>query len=144
MGEQVQYFANFGFAVFTASDNGILAYQASGAGSVTQVVWLDRSGKQLDVLGPPADYLRPRLSRDGRRVAVDVGDPQTGRFDIWIYDLARRVPTRFTFEADSVFPIWSPDDGRNSSPPTSRPRTAPTPVTMPNPNLTIRRRRVYQ
>jgi Tol biopolymer transport system component len=112
VGEQVQYFANFGFGVFTASDNGILAYQASGAGSITQVVWLDRSGKRLDVLGPPADYLRPRLSRDGRRVAIDVGDPQTGRFDIWIYDLARRVPTRFTFEADSVFPIWWPDDSR--------------------------------
>ena len=112
LGEQVQYFANFGFGVFTASDNGILAYQASVAGSMTQVVWLDRSGKQLDVLGPPADYLRPRLSRDGRRVAIDVGDPQTGRFDIWIYDLARRVPTRFTFEADSVFPIWWPDDSR--------------------------------
>jgi Tol biopolymer transport system component len=112
VGEQVQYFANFGFGVFTASDNGVLAYQASGAGSTTQVVWLDRSGKQLDVLGPPADYLRPRLSRDGRRVAIDVGDPQTGRFDIWIYDLARRVPTRFTFEADSVFPIWWPDDSR--------------------------------
>ncbi len=112
VGEQVQYFANFGFGVFTASDNGILAYQASGAGSMTQVVWLDRSGKQLDVLGPPAEYLRPRLSRDGRRVAIDVGDPQTGRFDIWIYDLARRVPTRFTFEADSVFPIWWPDDSR--------------------------------
>ncbi len=112
VGEQVQYFANFGFGVFTASDNGILAYQASGAGSITQVVWLDRSGKQLDVLGPPADYLRPRLSRDGRRVAIDVGDPQTGRFDIWIYDLARRVSTRFTFEADSVFPIWWPDDSR--------------------------------
>jgi len=112
VGEQVQYFANFGFGVFTASDNGILAYQASGAGSMTQVVWLDRSGKQLDVLGPPADYLRPRLSRDGRRVAIDVGDPQTGRFDIWIYDLARRVSTRFTFEADSVFPIWWPDDSR--------------------------------
>jgi hypothetical protein len=112
VGEQVQYFANFGFGVFTASDNGILAYQASGAGSMTQVVWLDRSGKQLDVLGPPADYLRPRLSRDGRRVAIDIRDPQTGRFDIWIYDLARRVSTRFTFEADSVFPIWWPDDSR--------------------------------
>ena len=32
VGEQVQYFANFGFGVFTASDNGILAYQAGGAG----------------------------------------------------------------------------------------------------------------
>src|SRR6266542_1323901 len=113
VGEQVQYFGNFGLGVFTASDNGILAYQASGAGGMSQLVWLDRAGKQLEVLGPPADYLRPRISRDGRRVAVDVRDPQTGQSDIWIYDLARRVSTRFTFEpADNLFPIWSPDDSR--------------------------------
>ena len=113
VGEQVQYFANYGFSVFTASDNGILAYQSGGAGGISQLVWLDRAGKQLEVVGLPADYLRPRLSRDGRRVAVDVRDPQTGRADIWIYDLARRVSTRFTFEAaDNTVPIWSPDDGR--------------------------------
>ncbi|HEV2064029.1 MAG TPA: protein kinase, partial [Thermoanaerobaculia bacterium] len=113
MGEQVQYFGNFGFGVFTASDNGILAYQAGGAGGISQLVWLDRAGKQLEVLGPPADYLRPRISRDGRRVAMDVRDPQTGRADIWIYDLARRVSTRFTFDpAESSNPIWSQDDSR--------------------------------
>jgi hypothetical protein len=113
VGEQVQYFRSFGFGVFTASDNGILAYQAGIVGGLSQLAWLDRAGKQLDVLGPPADYLRPRISRDGRRVAVDIRDPQTGQADVWIYDLARRVSTRFTFEsADSVFPIWSPDDSR--------------------------------
>jgi len=113
VGGQVQYFANFGFSVFTASDNGILAYQAGGTESISQLVWLDRAGKQLEVLGPPADYMRPRISRDGRRVAMDVRDPQTGHADIWIYDLARRLSTRFTFEAaDNVFPIWWPDDSR--------------------------------
>ena len=113
VGEQVQYFRSFGFGVFTASDNGVLAYQAGVVGGVSQLAWLDRAGKPLDVLGPPADYLRPRISRDGRRVAVDIRDPQTGQADVWIYDLARRVSTRFTFEpSDSVFPIWSPDDSR--------------------------------
>jgi Tol biopolymer transport system component len=113
VGEQVQYFGNFGLGVFTASDNGILAFQAGGGGGISQLVWLDRAGRQLEVLGPPADYLRPRISRDGRRVAVDVRDPQTGQSDIWIHDLARRVSTRFTFEpAENIFPIWSPDDSR--------------------------------
>ncbi len=99
--------------MFAASDNGILAYQAAGAGSISQLVWLDRAGKQLEVLGPPGDYLRPRISRDGRRVAMDIRDPQTGQADIWIYDLSRRVSTRFTSApADNIFPIWSPDGSR--------------------------------
>jgi eukaryotic-like serine/threonine-protein kinase len=113
VGEQVQYFGNLGLGVFTASDNGILAYQAGDAGAISQLVWLDRAGKQLEALGPPADYLRPRISRDGRRVAIDIRDQQTGRPDIWIYDFARRFSTRFTFEpADNIFPIWSGDDSR--------------------------------
>jgi len=113
VGEKVQYFANFGFAVFTASENGLLAYQAGGAGALSQLAWFDRSGKQLEVAAPPAEYLRPRISHDGRRVAVDITDPQAGHSDIWIYDLARRVSTRFTFEpVDNIFPIWPPDDGR--------------------------------
>ncbi|MEO8190046.1 MAG: protein kinase [Acidobacteriota bacterium] len=112
VGEQVQYFGNLALGVFAASDNGILVYQPGGARSLSQLVWLDRSGKQLEVLGPPADYLRPRISRDGRRVAMDIRDP-TGQADIWIYDLSRRVSTRFTSEpADNVFPVWSPDGSR--------------------------------
>jgi Tol biopolymer transport system component len=54
----------------------------------------------------------PRLSHDGRRVALTIQDSQ-GRGDIWIYDLARRVSARFTFDpADDFDPVWSPDDAR--------------------------------
>jgi hypothetical protein len=113
VGEQVRFFSNYGFGVFTASDNGILAYQAGGAGGISQMVWLDRAGKQLEVVGTPADYMRPRISRDGRRFSIDIVDPQVGQADVWVYDLARRVSTRFTFgPADSAFPLWSPDDSR--------------------------------
>jgi Tol biopolymer transport system component len=113
VGEKVQYFPAFGFAVFTASENGLLAYQAGGAGGLSQLAWFDRSGKQLEVAAPPAEYRQPRISHDGRRVAVDIMDPQSGHSDIWIYDLARRVSTRFTFEpAVNAFPIWPPDDSR--------------------------------
>ncbi|HYK42718.1 MAG TPA: hypothetical protein VE007_10050 [Thermoanaerobaculia bacterium] len=109
----MQYFANLALAVFSASDNGVLAYEAGGARSISQLVWLDRSGKQLEALGPPGDYLEPRISGDGRRVAMDIRDLRTGKADIWIYDLTRRVSTRFTSEPpDNVFPVWSPDGSR--------------------------------
>ncbi|HEV8370538.1 MAG TPA: hypothetical protein VGQ39_21485, partial [Pyrinomonadaceae bacterium] len=37
-------------------------------------------------------------------------DSQTGRNDIWLFDLARGVPTRFTTDpASDSSPLWSPD-----------------------------------
>jgi Tol biopolymer transport system component len=72
-------------------------------------VWVDRSGKKIDVLGEPADYYEPRISPDGRRVAIGIGDPG----DIWVYDVARRVRTRLTFaSSDDFAATWSPDGER--------------------------------
>ena len=109
--EQVRFFGASGTAIFSVSENGVLAYQSSPRGELSQLTWFDRSGKQLESVGPAADTNHPRLSHDGRRVAVVVVDPQTAWTDIWIYDLGRRVSTRLTFGPGvNLFPIWSPDD----------------------------------
>ncbi|HUM01071.1 MAG TPA: protein kinase [Thermoanaerobaculia bacterium] len=111
--EGIQVFPNSGLAVFSASQNGILAYQSDAGGGLSRLVWFDRAGKELETLGPPANYLHPRLSHDGRRLAVDVIDPRTSRADIWIHDLASRAVTRLTLGPGSnTFPVWSPDDSR--------------------------------
>ena len=40
-------------------------------------------------------------------------DPQTSNRDIWLIDVARGIPTRFTFdEAQDWDPVWSPDGSR--------------------------------
>jgi Tol biopolymer transport system component len=53
----------------------------------------------------------PRLSPDGRRLALTVGPSNAGQ--IWIYDLAGSVqPLRLTFQDHNLFPIWSPDGKR--------------------------------
>jgi Tol biopolymer transport system component len=110
--EQVQYFGAAGTAAFSVSENGILAYQTGAGGQLSRLVWFDRDGKQLESLGEAANYAHPRLSHDGRRVAVAVVD-QTAYSDIWLFDLPRRVSTRLTFgPAMNLFPIWSPDDSR--------------------------------
>jgi serine/threonine protein kinase/Tol biopolymer transport system component len=108
--ENVQDDPGFFSAVFSVSDQGTLAYQtASGSSGLSELTWVDRSGKKLDVLGDPADYFEPRISPDGRRVAIAIEDPG----DIWIYDLARRVRTRLTFSgSDDFAPTWSPDSTR--------------------------------
>jgi Tol biopolymer transport system component len=44
---------------------------------------------------------------------VDIRDPRTGSTDIWLYDVAGNVRTRFTFDpANDECPIWSPDGTR--------------------------------
>jgi len=44
-------------------------------------------------------------------VAVDEGDP-LGKSDIWLLDVARGVPTRFTFDGQNYNPTWSRDGTR--------------------------------
>ncbi len=51
-----------------------------------------------------------RLSRDGKRLAVSMGDPQA---DIWVLDLARGARTRLTFGGGThLAPSWSADGQR--------------------------------
>jgi Tol biopolymer transport system component/tRNA A-37 threonylcarbamoyl transferase component Bud32 len=108
--ENVQEDPGFYTAVFTISDNGVLAYQQSG-GSADQyrLAWFDRAGKKVEELGAKGNVWAPRISHDGRRVAFTIGDPG----DLWLEDLSRHVTTRITFDpADDNNPTWSPDDSR--------------------------------
>ena len=58
-----------------------------------------------------ADYGDVELSPDNARVAVSVRD-QLNR-DIWLFDVARGLRTRFTFDpAAENASIWSPDGSR--------------------------------
>jgi hypothetical protein len=57
--EQVA-FVGSGSAAFSVSSTGTLAYQPSDTGS--QLLWFDRAGRQLGVLGDPAEYGDVELS----------------------------------------------------------------------------------
>ncbi len=102
---------------FTVSDTGAVAYQTGSAevGGVvsTQLVWFDRSGKQIGVLGDQDRSGDVALAPDGRRVAVSVFDLVRRTRDIWLFDIARGQRTRFTFDpADEFNSVWSPDGSR--------------------------------
>ena len=73
------------------------------------MVWVDRKGLAQPLPAPPRAYANPRLSPDGRQVALDISE--TSR-DIWIYDLMRDTLTRLTFEGINSFPVWTPDGKR--------------------------------
>ncbi len=91
----------------SATDNGLLTF-ANGTSGGVQLVWMDRSGKQLGVAADNLQNLNfARLSPQGDRVALMLDN---GVNDIWSLDLARGVRTRLTFgPTGNTFPLWSPD-----------------------------------
>jgi len=98
---------------YSVSDSGILVYDPTNTYGNEQLIWLDRAGKRLESVGAPGIIQDPALSPDGKQVAVDRRDLQTGNEDIYVIDLARGTSSRLTFDpASDRYPIWSPDGTR--------------------------------
>jgi Tol biopolymer transport system component/tRNA A-37 threonylcarbamoyl transferase component Bud32 len=72
-----------------------------------RIAMFSRAGAILSHVGGAGTFRDPRLSPDGRHLAVARGD-ENGLFSIWTYDLARNIDTRVT-PATFVCPAWSPD-----------------------------------
>jgi Tol biopolymer transport system component len=105
--ENVAFSANSSYSHFSIADNGTLVF-SQGNDLGRQLVWFDRSGKQIATVGPPGTYNDIVLSPDGKRAAMQKIDG--GNSDIWIMDLERGVPVRFTFGTSAEDnPSWSAD-----------------------------------
>jgi eukaryotic-like serine/threonine-protein kinase len=113
LAEQVGFNVGFGRSSFSVSENGVLVFSRGGNSSQNELIWLDRAGKQIGQLGAAALGFTLCLSPDEKRVAVDRVDAQTGTSDIWLFDLSRGIPARFTTDpAPDWYPLWSPDGSR--------------------------------
>jgi eukaryotic-like serine/threonine-protein kinase len=91
----------------SASNNGLLVL-GSGGSADWQLVWMDRTGKQISTVDDKLPNLAlARISPQGDRVALQMDNAQA---DIWVLDLARGVRTRLTFgPVSNQSPVWSPD-----------------------------------
>ena len=98
-------------AIFAVSETGIMVYEAGNAtGDTDQLVWYDRTGKQIEATGTPGLYLEPSVSADGNKLAISSLAGGTGNLNIWVFDLARAAKTRLTFPpASDRQPNWAPD-----------------------------------
>jgi len=97
-----------GAADFDVSRDGRLVY-VQGEGIASQqrsLVWVDREGREEPVTGtPPRAYVYPRLSPDGRRLALDVRDASAGQVLIW--DFGAETLTLMTLgEGSFGYPVW--------------------------------------
>jgi len=112
VGDQVSYTLGFAHADFSASAQEVIAYRNSTI-VPSRLVWRDREGKEAGSVGDAAYFRAPRLSPDGRKIAVVLIDPRTQLGDIWIYGNGRESALRFTFEPGSYREAaWSPDGQR--------------------------------
>jgi eukaryotic-like serine/threonine-protein kinase len=110
--ESVVYDARSGGAQYTISNSGTLVYQAGGnLFSEGKLIWVDSKGKISPLIDQNGSYLNPRISPDGEKLAMQIGDVLVE--DVWIYHFKRGSLTRLTFnEGQDVAPVWTPDGQR--------------------------------
>jgi eukaryotic-like serine/threonine-protein kinase len=112
--ERVGFLPGTGSANFSISETGVLAYGSAGSNpNIAQLVWVDRTGKELNAVGAPGPYSDFALSPDERQVAVARRDPETGTNDIWLLEIARGTMSRLTFDPSNDWtPLWTRDGTR--------------------------------
>ena len=100
-----------GAAQYGFSATGSLVYASGGfQASQRRLVWVDRKGAEQALPASARAYRYPRLSPDGRRVAVMIEESES---QIWLFDLARETLTRLTFQGSlNLLGAWTPDGKR--------------------------------
>ena len=104
------------FQLASVSRNGILVYTKGTGERGDQLTIFDRGGNTIQTLGEPDDYSRVSFSPDGSKVVATrgIGGRRGGARQLWMFDLVRGIPKRFSTNPDSSasFPVWSPDGNR--------------------------------
>jgi hypothetical protein len=97
-----------GFPGFAVSSSGVLIVDRPPR-TVSQLVWMDRTGREVATVGPRASIPSFALAPDERRVVAQVTDNDAAKADLWLLEAGRRDGTRLTYEGDSARPLWARD-----------------------------------
>ncbi len=101
------------YHAFSVSRNGVLSYSNVDLIN-TQLVWMDRTGKQTADLGGPGQIIEPTLSNDEKKLAVGQVDSTSGRVNLWTVDILRKTFSRISNDRDSnhYASLWSGDGSK--------------------------------
>ena len=115
--------ASLDIAVASSADNAAADFAVSSAGNLVYLLataaqrivrslsWIDRQGHDEPLALEPGTYNYPRVSPDGRLVALDVFTGPSR--DVWILNLERSTFTQLTDgPTEDMTPIWSRDGRR--------------------------------
>ena len=109
--EQIGFQPSTYFASMASSENGTLVYNPHVGVALSELVWMDRKGKDLGKIGSPGVIFNSTISPDGRLVAVDISDPKANNVDVWVE--GTNTNSRFTFDpAEEVVGVWSRDGSK--------------------------------
>jgi Tol biopolymer transport system component len=90
----------------------VLVYVGGGArAGENRLVWVDRNGRTRPASDEAGGYEWPRISPDGKRVAV-TNRTADGRIGIWLLDLERGGRSRLTLAVNDIIPLWTPSGER--------------------------------
>jgi eukaryotic-like serine/threonine-protein kinase len=99
-----------GAANFSVSREGTLVYAPAQPGEGRSLVWVTRQGTEEPLAAPPRAYAQPRLSPDGKRVAIATIDRE---IDIVIWNLTTGKLTSLTpGPEEEICPVWTHDGQR--------------------------------
>jgi Tol biopolymer transport system component len=70
---------------------------------------VDRAGHSTQLIQRRAGYRLPRLSKNGRFVAVTIDPPDESDSHVWILDLQRGAFSKLTREGHNLGPIFTAD-----------------------------------
>ena len=101
-----------GVADYSLADDGTLVYVEGEGGTLTfpgKPVWVNRDGDVVESIVEEAlEFPRyPRISPDGRRLAITTGHGNAG--GLWVYDLGGQPPYPLSLEGMNSRPVWTPD-----------------------------------
>ena len=102
--------ANSGEAFYDISANGTLAYVpgAASGNNLSSLAWVDPSGRRQAIDLPPGQYQHPRISPDGKWIALE--RQEGSATDIWLYEVSgETAERRLTEGGNNRYPVWSRD-----------------------------------
>lgn len=98
--------------VFSASDTGLLLYQAGAAEAAASLAWFDRSGTRQSIVGEMGAARGVFLSPDDQYAVVGIPDVEE-KLALWRINLSNQTRNRLTYATGigdvSPFLTWSPD-----------------------------------
>jgi Tol biopolymer transport system component len=109
--QQVSGALSLSLTPVSVSDNGVLVYQSLGD-ATRQLLWMDRSGKQVAEVRPGGDWGPVRISPDGKRAVAGRRAPGQTQADLWIIDGAGSADQLTATPTHEGAPVWSPDGSR--------------------------------
>jgi len=92
-----------------ARDAAVLAL-LRGSADDRRLVVVAPSGDERDLPGDAATFSNPRVSPDGKHIAVQIGDVKSG--SVWILDPITGARTRLVTDSTSFAPEWTRDGTR--------------------------------